>query len=461
METQAYFSGIQTHITGELNKARSSIYVAVAWLTDAQLFSVLCSKASQGIDVQLIVTDDDTTRSYGLDYSRLQTCGGKVWMVGDASARVTMHNKFCVIDSSTTITGSYNWSRRAQGNHENITITWDNESLANMFEQEFVRIKAQYYGAEALKNFDVGKIIKRLQIIANLIELAEHDQIAVHSSKVQEYQLTNEIGEIIGLLKDEDYASASSRINDFIVRARSITHFVDIESEAVRWEIKYLEIEIVSLESEKATIEKIISNFTHTYTLAFGELLVEILRLKKEQLKRDGKAERSQQYEKAEREYHEARDAFNEEKKVQHTDLDDAQLEELRTLYKKAVVLCHPDKFSDPAMQQKAHEIFVELQRAYKSNDLRRVKEIFQNLEKGIFRIDLDTSVSSSEQLLSRLNHLRHRHFALTGELINLRNDKTYNHILAIRNMASYFDEERARLHLELKKLRDERQQSA
>ena len=33
-----------------------------------------------------------------------------------------MHHKFCVIDRSTVITGSYNWSFRAQENEENITV---------------------------------------------------------------------------------------------------------------------------------------------------------------------------------------------------------------------------------------------------------------------------------------------------------------------------------------------------
>jgi len=36
-----------------------------------------------------------------------------------------MHNKFCVIDSKTVVTGSYNWTKKAQSNYENITIIKD------------------------------------------------------------------------------------------------------------------------------------------------------------------------------------------------------------------------------------------------------------------------------------------------------------------------------------------------
>ena len=41
-----------------------------------------------------------------------------------------MHNKFCVIDRSTVINGSYNWSYKARQNHENITVSTNAEELA-------------------------------------------------------------------------------------------------------------------------------------------------------------------------------------------------------------------------------------------------------------------------------------------------------------------------------------------
>jgi phosphatidylserine/phosphatidylglycerophosphate/cardiolipin synthase-like enzyme len=106
MDTQAYFTNIRSHISAELKNAASTIYVAVAWFTDPQLFSLLCAKAKAGLDVQLIVMDDDTTKMYGLNYTELEHNGGKVLMIDGDTTSVTMHNKFCVIDGLTTITGS-------------------------------------------------------------------------------------------------------------------------------------------------------------------------------------------------------------------------------------------------------------------------------------------------------------------------------------------------------------------
>jgi len=139
----------------ELKTASQSIYVAVAWFTDKKLFDILCQKANEGIDVQLIVMDDDITRNCQISYKLLETHGGRLYLIDSGFTGVVMHNKFCIIDNNITITGSYNWSYKAQSNHENITITKDNLQLAEMFLSEFKRIKEQYHGKEPLKDLTV------------------------------------------------------------------------------------------------------------------------------------------------------------------------------------------------------------------------------------------------------------------------------------------------------------------
>ena len=54
-----------------------------------------------------------------------------------------MHDKFCIIDNHTVITGSYNWSDNAEfKNEENITIETDNEQ-ANRFSVKFRDLRKQ------------------------------------------------------------------------------------------------------------------------------------------------------------------------------------------------------------------------------------------------------------------------------------------------------------------------------
>ena len=65
MITQAYFEDIQHHIKYELEKAKNSIYIAVAWFTDNELFDILCQKADKGVSVELMLMDDEINNGFG------------------------------------------------------------------------------------------------------------------------------------------------------------------------------------------------------------------------------------------------------------------------------------------------------------------------------------------------------------------------------------------------------------
>jgi len=131
MQTQAYFENIQEHIITELKAAKSSVIIAVAWFTDNVLFDILCKLADKGIKIELLLMNDEINKSSGINYDMLQQKGGKVWMISNADgSNNIMHNKFCVIDQSTVINGSYNWTRKAKSNHESVTVIKENPSLA-------------------------------------------------------------------------------------------------------------------------------------------------------------------------------------------------------------------------------------------------------------------------------------------------------------------------------------------
>ena len=141
MYTQAYFEDIQVQISKELNSAKSSIHIAVAWFTDNELFTQLCSKASDGITVELLLMDDEINRNSGISYQSLVTSHGKLWQIKTDGDTRLMHNKFCIIDNETIINGSYNWTKKAKHNHESITIIKESPDLAIQFLDEFNKLK--------------------------------------------------------------------------------------------------------------------------------------------------------------------------------------------------------------------------------------------------------------------------------------------------------------------------------
>lgn len=454
MDTQAYFNNISSFISIELKAAKKSIYVAVAWFTDDRIFNILCDKAKAGLDVQLMIMDDDINNAYGVVYSKLENVGGRVYLISDSMGTL-MHNKFCVIDGEVTITGSYNWSKKAQVNHENITITSGNISLASDFTNEFMRIKTIYFGKESLRSYDAELVIKRLEIISILLQINDTDEISVHVKKISEYELPSSVDEIIQLLNVFDFNNALIYVEKYLKEIKTIVKYEDADINRLKWEIKYLEIEIISLESEKNTITKIISDFVHNYTIEFGEILLEILKLKKEKLSNEGNEKKSKQYEEAEYEYNQQQQNFSRAKSEEFYDLSEDEKEQLKKAYRKACILCHPDKFTEKAMKEKAHKVFIELQDAYSKNNLARVNEILSNLENGIYDITTSFVEDSKDILKKRVEYLRKKLETLLNELIETRNDKTYRKIISINDMETFFSEEKSHLENQLNKLKN------
>jgi hypothetical protein len=57
MESQAYFTGIREQIIEQLNAATDNVLVAVAWLTDRELFDALVACQRRRVAVSLAVLD--------------------------------------------------------------------------------------------------------------------------------------------------------------------------------------------------------------------------------------------------------------------------------------------------------------------------------------------------------------------------------------------------------------------
>lgn len=462
MTTQAYFQNIRKHIKEELSTATQSIYVAVAWFSDRHLFKLLCDKAKEGLNVQLIVMDDAITRNCSINYDELVSLGGKLYQINDSYGTL-MHNKFCIIDEKSIITGSYNWSMKAASNHENITITNDAKSLAFTFIEEFKRIKETYHGKDPLKEIDYAIVNKRLNVIYGLIQLEDYSDILPHIIKLKEFELTEPIQEILTELENTKWFTASNKIIDYLKRSQAITVFKDIEVDELLWKIKYLELEIVALENEKTTILKIISDFVHIYTIKFGELISKILKLKKEKLQASGN-KRYEEYKKAEETYQNFKQDFNreQEKEKDYIHLSDDDKEDLKKAYRKAASMCHPDvianKFpNDIEKQKKAEELFKILNEANSKNDLKTVIQILENLENGIFDFQQEgTSSTKREVLEARLAYLKEKLEALRSDLIGLRTDKTYRQVIDIQDFDSFYKLEEERLNAELNLLENQ-----
>lgn len=137
VKNKVHFEDIQKQILAELDNAKFTIWVAVAWFTDPVLFAKLVEKKRQGLNVQILIMNDEINSRSGFDFeSNFEI--KRVKPTGYFS-NIT-HHKFCVIDLERVINGSYNWTVKAQYNEENITIMEDRR-IAKEFEERFLSIK--------------------------------------------------------------------------------------------------------------------------------------------------------------------------------------------------------------------------------------------------------------------------------------------------------------------------------
>lgn len=112
---------IYARIVSELNKAQSEVLIVAAWFTDEELFDILLLKLSEGINVELIIADNQENEK--LDFSLLISKGATVIRIKNVGYGV-MNQKFCILDKKIALHGSYNWSVNAKkNNHESIIAT--------------------------------------------------------------------------------------------------------------------------------------------------------------------------------------------------------------------------------------------------------------------------------------------------------------------------------------------------
>jgi len=139
-QINAHFSEIKSQILDNIESADFLIWVAVAWFTDRDLGNSLFKKLRAGVNVQIIVNDDDITAKSGL---RFEEVGFEYYKFSPLSpwGKKIMHNKFCIIDLKKVIHGSYNWTTSAQYNNETITVSEDRK-ITEQFAKEFIQLKS-------------------------------------------------------------------------------------------------------------------------------------------------------------------------------------------------------------------------------------------------------------------------------------------------------------------------------
>lgn len=136
IEVEVHFEDIQKQIIEQIRLAKFSIWVAVAWFTDRTLMRELYDKKQSGVNVRLVVLDDEINKQNGFEYEKYFETKR---VPKSGIYQNIMHHKFCIIDLRTIVHGSYNWTTKAKWNRETVSVE-NSRELAEEYANEFVQL---------------------------------------------------------------------------------------------------------------------------------------------------------------------------------------------------------------------------------------------------------------------------------------------------------------------------------
>ena len=219
--------------------------------------------------------------------------------------------------------------------------------------------------------------------------------------------------------------------------------WTDPEIATLKLKIKKLEKQFKTYYNEKAELEELLYEFLHRHTVEFEDIILEIIKLRK------------RLYKSNESTYEEEKDEIYGEEEKGIFDLTDEQIIELKKKFRKATMLCHPDKICDE-LEDKAQEIFIELKQAYDRNDLKRVTELLNEMKKSSSFKSKSENVLEKDILKAEIERLNRKIKILKSEIIAIESSDTFKIIENIRSWDYYFMRIRRRLLWKLEKLQDE-----
>jgi hypothetical protein len=457
MQIQTHFTQdkkVKKIILNHLDNAKTHVCVAVAWFTDRPLFDKLVELLDNGIQVEVIITNHEFNHNCSNNYKLIEQKGGFFSYIGNDEK--LMHMKFCVIDYNVVISGSANWSNKAfTQNNEEVTIVEGHSQRANDFVDEFERLKLLSGKIQAMQNeLDLAKAFKVFDLIKAFVSIGEKQNIRPY---VQQLKHIVELDTIVQLLLIEEYDKAILEMERFKKQNTQIIDITGLEVERIKAQIKLISIQLEVLTIQKVETEALIEQFNHRYVIELNPIIGKILALKKkiyEKLQKHGIKDDT--YSKIEEEFQRNNKKYQEEIKIEITDLNEEDSQSLKELYREGSKLCHPDS---PACviedKNKAAEIFDQLTGAYKLKDLKKVKQIVSDLKLGKPINNLDNE-SELEILSAKLASLQVKYDYLVFELKTMHLSEEFIKIKRIKNWDEYFSNQKEQLEKQYESLTKE-----
>jgi hypothetical protein len=350
---QAHFSNVIETLATRLGQSQYQVICCVDSACPPAWFKLLLACRRRGLEVTLIVPAIDLNIHSGLAWERLVAMGGQlVWLeVGNTS----IHTSACVIDQNIVISGNF-------------------DDVKSVDEPVFSGIFIQ----------------NQPQAVAACLEGLNR---LVQATAITADRPTDTL----------KAASPSPEANKLIPSA-------DPVALVTAWQLNLLAHQSIVLDQEIAAMHLKINAFDTQQDHAIGGLLQRFLDIKQQYLTKvyqqfGGEQDQAQA---AQADY--ARFQFRENIQTRSpsaVSLDPQQQDDIKYLYRKLAMLCHPDRVQ-AQHQLQAQELFQRVQDSYRNFDFPALKIIEQQLQK----VPVDgrsTAPGSFASLVQRLADLQEK----------------------------------------------------
>jgi phosphatidylserine/phosphatidylglycerophosphate/cardiolipin synthase-like enzyme len=134
VEHDVVFDEIKEEIIQGIRGAKYTIWAAVAWFTDREIFNELLLRKRDGVSIRIITSNEESNKYLMADLER----NFELVKVNPKGFN-RLHDKFCIIDLEYVMHGSYNWSYNAKNNDETWATALDRD-FVRKFADEFIEL---------------------------------------------------------------------------------------------------------------------------------------------------------------------------------------------------------------------------------------------------------------------------------------------------------------------------------
>lgn len=393
MRFQTHLSAVEEVLLRELAGTHECLKIYFSLFTNRHLFDALVMRQRRGVQVSLALLDTASNRQSSIAWERLTAIGGRVfWLTEKAVVDVDLSNEFLLQDTKRVVSGNFQ-----------LGAGIGSEGSVDYFEYSD-QITVVYF--DSIFNLLTGEKAITAPHIASVSALIENPKIQWQRSQAL-----------------------------------------------------FLQARILTIQSEIAEINRQIHQFEHQKDQSIGSLIRRYLDLKRRYMnqlyKRDLQAESKINADEADRIYQQYSEACDEmSADIKPVELSTAQLDELKQLYRKLAMQCHPDRVEE-AHKEKAQVFFQQLQLNYKKNDIVSLKNLKLLIDSKFSGLSNSVHYDDNSRLTQVLSELQSSITSLTQQVSKLKQSATWNELSTHMDWDALFSRHAEQLEREMQRYKN------